>query len=225
MQGSCHLTLALFRTVRRTTLAVLLAPTPSAASAQAVRFGLPRDTVLLDEKISIALTNLPPNRAVTLHLVSASDEGRWTSSATFLSDRGGRIDLTRMAPIAGSYVGVDAMGLFWSTQVDSSLPHLASSQPVTLNPAPQPWELRAELGGQTVATDTVWRRAVKSEVRVTQVRDRGLVGVFYQPPGRVPGPAIIVLAGASGGLLSATQYPGGLASRGFSVLSLAYFCK
>ena len=216
---------SLFRTVRSTTLAVLLAPPPSAVSAQAVGFSLPGDTVLLDEKISIALTNLPPNRAVTLHLVSASDEGRWTSSATFLSDRAGRVDLTRMAPIAGSYVGVDAMGLFWSAQLDSSVLHPPSSQAATINPAPQPWELRVESSGLTLGTDTVWRRAVKSGVRVKPVHDRGLVGTFYQPPGRAPSPGIIVLSGAGGGLQSAAQHPGGLASRGFSVLSLAYFAS
>jgi dienelactone hydrolase len=223
LQGSCHLAHSLFRTVRRAILAVLLALTPIAATAQAVSLGLPRDTVLLDEKISITLTNLAPNRAVTLHLMNASDEGRWRSSATFLSDRAGRIDLTRMAPIAGSYSGVDAMGLFWSAQLDPSVPRLASSQAVTLDPAPQSWELRAEEGGLSLATDTVWRRAVKRGVRVTRVREQGLVGAFYQPTGGAPSPGIIVLSGAGGGLPTAAQQPGGLASRGFSVLSLAYF--
>jgi dienelactone hydrolase len=203
--------------------ALLLTLVPSAASAQGVRFSLPRDTVLLDEKIPIALTNLPPNHIVTLHLVSAGDEGRWTSSATFLSDQAGRIDLTLKAPIAGSYVEVDGMGLFWSAQIDSSALHGASPKAEMLNPAAQPWQLRAESGGVTLTTDTVWRRAVRSGVGVTQVHDRGLVGTFYQPPGNGPSPGIIVLSGANGGLQSAAQQPGGLASRGFSVLSLAYF--
>ena len=177
----------------------------------------------MDEKISIVLTNLPPNRAVSLQVVNAADSGRWTSSATFVSDRSGRIDLTRMAPIAGSYAGIDAMGLFWSAQRDSSGSQLTSSQTPTLNPVAEQWELRAELGGETVATDTVWRRAAEPEVAVTLVRDHGLVGTFYRAPGGVRGPAVLTLAGASGGLLSASEHPGGLASRGFSVLSLAYF--
>jgi dienelactone hydrolase len=202
---------------------VWLAGTPNALSAQVAELGLPRDTVLLDEKISVTLTRLPPNRAVTLHLGNAGDEGRWTSSATFLSDRAGRIDLTRMAPIVGSYAGVDAMGLFWSAQLDSGTPRPASSQAVALNPPPQPWELRAESGGLTLATDTVWRRAVKAGIRVTRVRDQGLVGTFYQPVGSTPAPGILALSGAGGGLLSAAEHPGGLASRGYAVLSLAYF--
>jgi dienelactone hydrolase len=157
--------------------------------------------------------------------MGTADVRRWSSSATFLSDRAGRIDLTRMAPIAGSYAGVDGMGLFWSAQRDASVSDLTTSQPVALNPAAQLWELRAESGGATLATDTVWRRAVEPKVRVTLVRERGLVGTFYQTPGQVPSPGMIVLSGADGGLQSAAQQPGGLASRGFSVLSLAYFAS
>lgn len=214
-----------FRTARRAALALLLAAAPSAAPAQAVRFELPADTVLLDERLSIALTNLPRDQAVTLHLTRASNEGRWTSSATFLSDRIGRLDLTRMAPIAGSYAGADPMGLFWSAQLDSGVPHSASARAAMPESAPQLWELRAESGGMTLATDTVWRRAVRPGVRVTRVRERGLVGAFYQPTGSALSPGIIVLSGATGGLPSAEQQPGGLASRGYSVLSLAYFAS
>lgn len=117
------------------------------------------------------------------------------------------------------------MGLFWSAQLDSSTPPRPSSRALPLNPGPQPWELRAESGGVTLATDTVWRSAVEPEVSVTLARERGLVGTFYQRAGRAPDPGIIVLSGAGGGLLSAAELPGGLASRGFAVLSLAYFAR
>jgi dienelactone hydrolase len=204
---------------------VLLTSTSSAASAQVAEFSLPQDTILSDEKISIVLTNLPPNQVVTLQLVSDGDEGRWTSSATFLSDRAGGIDLTRMAPIAGSYAGVDAMGLFWSAQLDSTVRHPSVPPAAVQSAAPRAWELRAETLGRIVATDTVWRRAIVPGVRETLVRERDLVGTFYQASAEAPVPGIIVLAGAGGGQLSAAEHPGGLASRGFSVLSLAYFAS
>jgi dienelactone hydrolase len=211
-----------FGTISGTTAATLLAVMPSAA-AQEVKFSLPRDTVLLDEKISIAVRGLPAIRAVTLRLVSAGDQGRWTSSATFLTDSAGGIDLTRAAAIAGSYAGVNAMGLFWSARLDPSVGQWTSAHVETLYPAPEPWELRIQLGGLTVAADTVWRRGVRSSVRVMRVRERGLVGTFYHTPGRAPTPGLIVLAGGNGGVLSSVEQPGGLASQGFSVLSLAYF--
>jgi dienelactone hydrolase len=205
------------------TLAVLLAAISKSAPAQVPEFGLSRDTVLLDEKISITVTGLPPNLVVTLHLENADDEGRSASNATFLSDQAGRIDLTRMAPIAGSYAGVDPMGLFWSTQLDTNEHRLAWSQTAAGSAVPEAWELRAESGGLTIATDTVWRLAAKSGVRVTPLRERGLVGTFYQAQGATPKPGMIVLSGATGGLKSVAESPGGLASRGYSVLSLAYF--
>jgi dienelactone hydrolase len=66
---------------------------------------------------------------------------------------------------------------------------------------------------------------VDPKVRVMLVREGGLVGTFYQPPGRASRPGIVVLSGGGGGLQSAAQQPGGLASRGFAVLSLAYFAS
>jgi dienelactone hydrolase len=55
------------------------------------------------------------------------------------------------------------------------------------------------------------------------VRENGLVGAFYQPPGQGRHPAVIVLSGSGGGVPPATSQAGGLASRGYAVLALAYF--
>jgi Acyl-CoA thioester hydrolase/BAAT N-terminal region len=38
----------------------------------------------------------------------------WRSHATFVADSNGRVDVTRQAPIVGTYDGVAPMGLFWS---------------------------------------------------------------------------------------------------------------
>lgn len=67
------------------------------------------------------------------------------------------------------------------------------------------------------------RRAVAAGVRVTPVRDEGLVGAFYEPAGGGRHPTIIVLGGSGGGVPPPAGHAGGLASRGFSVLALAYF--
>jgi dienelactone hydrolase len=125
-----------------------------------------------------------------------------------------------MAPASGSYQGVDAMGLFWSAQHDRSE---RSAQAIAGNPPAQAWRLTAEVDGSVVAETTVQRRAVAADVNVTMVRENGLVGAFYQPPGEGKHPAVIVLSGSGGGLPPATSAAGGLASRGYAVLSLAYF--
>jgi hypothetical protein len=39
---------------------------------------------------------------------------RWQSRATIISDAGGQADVTRQAPVSGTYEGVAPMGPFWS---------------------------------------------------------------------------------------------------------------
>jgi dienelactone hydrolase len=58
-------------------------------------------------------------------------------------------------------------------------------------------------------------------VSVRPVRDRGIVGVLATPAGSGPAPGILLLGGSEGGLHSRDAEV--LASRGFTVLALAYF--
>jgi hypothetical protein len=68
-----------------------------AVAPAAARFELSHDDVLIDEPIPIVVSALTPGATVTVRLHGASDDV-WTSNATFIADRDGRIDLTRMAP-------------------------------------------------------------------------------------------------------------------------------
>jgi dienelactone hydrolase len=197
-----------------------------AQPAGAPRFQLSADTVLVDEPVGIVLSGLPPGREITIRLAGLESAKGWRGAATFRADSRGRVDLTRMAPTGGAYAGVHAMGLFWSLGRDSAAAPLTTGAVRTPNavaPAPQPWELAAELDGRVVATDTVWRRAVAPGVKLVAVRERGLVGTLYVPADGGRHPAVIVLNGSQGGISPPTQFPGGLASRGFVVFALGHF--
>jgi dienelactone hydrolase len=85
------------------------------------------------------------------------------------------------------------------------------------------WTLTAEVGNAIVARANIRRRAVAADVRIVPVRADGLVGVFYEPPGGGRHPAVLVLGGSGGGIPPAAGPAGGLASRGYAVLALAYF--
>ena len=205
-------------------LAALYAIVAVLAAAQPQpRFEIQPGSALIDEPIAMAVHGLNPGSTVTIGLRGWGDAPEWSSSATFVADQNGVVDLTRMAPVRGDYDGVDGMGLFWSARRS----HSASGKPErrvdASMPAAEIWHLTASVNGAVVATSSVARRAVAGDVGMTVVRDRGLVGVFYQPstPGRHP--AIIVLSGSGGGVMPATSFPGGLASRGYAVLALAYF--
>jgi dienelactone hydrolase len=202
--------------------AVLIAAVVQQRSTNAVVIELPHNDVLVDESIPIAVSGLRPTDVVTLRVRSGDRDNPWTSSATFTADADGRVDLTRMAPNAGSYKEVDPMGLFWSAARGGADD---SGESADAFPAAEAnlWTISAETGGTVVATTTVRRRAVAADVRLVPVSVKGMVGTFYEPaqPGRHP--AFLVLGGSGGGVPPPSGPAGGLASRGYAVLALAYF--
>ena len=182
------------------------------------------DTALLDEPIAIVVSGLAPGSSVVIGLRGWGDKPQWSSSATFIADANGVVDLTRMAPSGGDYEGVDPMGLFWSARRDSSVRSPLDRHIVDAShPPAEIWHLTASVNGAVVAAASVTRRAVAADVTMTEIHDRRLAGVFYQPPTLGRHPAVIVLSGSGGGVTPASSFPGGLASRDYAVLALAYF--
>jgi dienelactone hydrolase len=179
--------------------AVLLATL--ALPGQAPRIDFTPESALTDEPFQVTLSGLPPRQDVTIRV--DGNRGTWHSSATARSDGQGRLDVA------------DPMRLIWSA---------SGQRPAT--PAAvvaQPWTFTAEVDGKVIATRTIVRRAVAESVRVAPVRERGLVATAYYPPGPGPHPAVIVLPGSQGGLPGPGAHAGGLASRGYVILALAYF--
>jgi cholinesterase len=167
----------------------------------AARLTVTPSTVLLDERFRITLEGAEPGQDVTIRV--DGNRGAWHGSATFRSDARGRVEVA------------DPMRLVWSaTGERPAMPAAGGGQP---------WTFTAEIGGRVVATQTIVRRPVAEDVCVVTVRERGLVGIAYYPPGAGPHPAIIVLPGSQGGVPPASSVVGGLASRGYAVLALAYF--
>jgi dienelactone hydrolase len=193
----------------------LLATAGTVRGQTSPHFDFRRDTVLTDERVHITLVGVKPLSLVTIRLHAPNQQ----SEATFVSDAQGNVDLERAAPIVGSYTTIDGMGLFWS------LNRNAASAPSQVRPAPPdqplPFRLVAESDGATIATDTIWRRLMIAGVRVTTMRDSTMSGVLYEPPAAGPHPAMVVLSGSGGGTPGPATWPGGLASRGYVVLSLA----
>jgi dienelactone hydrolase len=188
-------------TVRNALALAVLAIVP-ALSQPTPRFEIAPGDVLVDERFRIALDGVPPGRDVTIRV--DGNRGIWHSTATFRSDDRGRVEVP------------DPMRLVWSATGD---PPPAGGR----GPVPQPWVFTADLDGRAVATQTIVRRAVADDVRIAAVRERGLVATALYPPGAGPHPAMIVLPGSQGGFPGPGAHAGGLASRGYVVLALAYF--
>jgi dienelactone hydrolase len=202
------------------TIALLGGPASLAAQA---RFDFPRDTTLTDERIRIVLRGAPPNSFVTIRLAVAAQR----SWATFIADRTGSIDLERQGPVAGTYGGADPMGLFWSARAEPGQVVRPGAQfgyrPGTGMPPAIPFQLIGETSGAAIATDTVWRRVMSPNVKISEVRDAGFTATLYEPRGNERRAAIVLLSGSQGGRMQPIVYPGGYASRGYVVMSLAFF--
>jgi dienelactone hydrolase len=201
--------------------ALICAIAAAAAALDGPHFSLPRDRFLIDDRIPIVVEGLPPEARVSIEAKDGESRNPLASTATFVAGREGRVDLTTAAPVKGDYSGVDAMGLFWSARRERgpAAPPGSGEPPEELNA----WTLSASIDGRVVAQTTIKRYAVDPSVRVTRVRDRGLVGTFYEPAGEGRHPAMIVLTGSGGGIPPPSGPAGGFASRGYAVLALAYF--
>jgi dienelactone hydrolase len=153
----------------------------------------------LDTALDIRVVDLPPDQLVTL----CASTGDQASSAVFRADDRGVVDLTRHAPLSGSYSRIDPMGLFWSMTPTGG----------------EPGETVVEVEGVGKVRLELLSRP--DGLRRTEVGENGLVGVLYEPDDGGTHPGVLVLGGSEGGLHEDDAAL--LAGHGFAALALAYF--
>ncbi|XP_053723043.1 peroxisomal succinyl-coenzyme A thioesterase-like [Synchiropus splendidus] len=184
---------------------------------------------LVDESVTIRADFLPPHRPVTLRSRLRSEDGDlWEAFAHYTSDSRGAVDVAHAPAVGGSYLGCEPMGLFWALE-----PAPGSREGIRLRKksveTPHLVDISL-LEGHVTPTDTrsVELAAASAErwyiapgVRRVEIRERGVVGTLFLPPGPGRFPAILDLWGMGGGL---HEYRSALfASRGYASLALAYF--
>ena len=99
----------------------LVVSTGAAEPLRGQRLHVP-DGVAVDSAFGIAVDGLRVGQEVVLRAVMDDSLGRrWESSASFRADHAGRVDLTRDAPLHGSYAGVQPMGLVTSMEPPGEL--------------------------------------------------------------------------------------------------------
>lgn len=172
---------------------------------------------LIDVPRSIRVERLAPGQPVTVAASTRRSGVQWRSEASFEAGADGVVDTARDAPVSGSYSGASGMGLVWSQAPVGSKSRELFNQPVA---EPLVTEITASAGGAQARATLVQRLAANGVTR-RELREDGLVGTLYLPPGPGPHPAVMVLNGSGGGINEprAALY----ASRGFAALALAYF--
>src|SRR5207237_9549101 len=110
---------------------------------------------------------------------------------TFVAASNGQVDVVSQPPVSGTYADADAMGVIWSMALAADEPNQA---PFFRNePTPLPIELVAEVDAAPVARTTAERLYVADGVERIQVREEGLIGTLFVPPGAGPHPVVITL--------------------------------
>ncbi|XP_049893163.1 bile acid-CoA:amino acid N-acyltransferase-like isoform X5 [Epinephelus moara] len=183
---------------------------------------------LIDEPISIKGRFLPPHSPVTVCAQMHSDDGDlWEAFAHYNTNSDGTVNLTRDHSVGGSYLGCEPMGLFWGLQpapgsreglrlrkknVETPYVVLMSLLEGHVSPS--------ERQSTELAAVTTERWYMAPGVQRKEIRQDGIVGTLFLPPGPGPFPAMLDLWGRGGGLV---EYRSALfASRGYASLSLTY---
>lgn len=185
------------------------------------------ETPLIDETIEIVVTGLAPKQRITLRLAESGVPGgklEGSSHAVFEADEQGEVHLSRQKPLSGTYEEVDPMGLFWSVEIDQlQFARTLHLDEIQFAPTMATVRLDLEADGQLLARKEFSRRFISPDVEIKLVRDNNLAGKFFCKPGTVNKPAILVVGGSEGSLVSSSQWAALFASHGYPALALAYF--
>jgi dienelactone hydrolase len=175
--------------------------------------------VMADESAAIRAKGLQPNEriAIRAELTDGADQ-HWASQADFVADAEGAMDATRQAPVAGSYKEVSAMGLVWSMMptVKKVSGYVAKRDLGT-----QGVEFRLLRQGKELSSAHLEQVTLADGVQRLPIREDGLRGTLFVPPGTGRHPGMLVVGGSNGG--QPLRPAAWLASRGYVALALAYF--
>lgn len=180
-------------------------------------FHITQNSPLIDTKLEIRITNLPPYETVTVKADMWDNNGmKWESFAELISDGEGNIDLATAKPKSGTYLTPDVTGLFWSMCPNANVNR---KKRTPLEPLETTLSLMKDQ--EVLASTQIVREVVSPEVERKPVRERGLVGTFFFHPDSEPLPTVLMLGGSEGGLRESSAAL--LASHGFNTFALAYF--
>lgn len=176
------------------------------------------DRILMDETTAVRVTGLKPSEHITIRSELVDGENKiWSAEAEFVAGDQGDVDVTRQAPVKGSYRNVSAMGLIWSMRSTTKDTNIYRA-PRGLKPQIIKFSLSS--GDKEISTATLEQLAIADNVKQIQI-DGKLHGIFFVPDGVTKHAAVLVLGGSEGGI--PVPKAAWLASHGYPALALAYF--
>ena len=173
----------------------------------------------LDQAVAIEVSDVPPASRVRVRLRNSSLNAE--SSAEFIADDRGVVDLAAQPAIAGDYQGIEPAGLFWSARFDEGS-DLVTMINTLSRLQPLAYTATVSVDGHEVAHATFERRLLAAHVVRTTVREGRLRGALFAAKSVANAPGVVVLGGSDGGNLY--EFVAALlAAHGIAALALAYF--
>ncbi|MCC0643276.1 MULTISPECIES: acyl-CoA thioesterase/bile acid-CoA:amino acid N-acyltransferase family protein [unclassified Clostridioides] len=176
---------------------------------------------LVDDKIKVIVSDLIPNSKLR---VSMKMEFPWckgeefSSYGVFYSNEKGEVNLDSVEPLEGSYKTADCMGLIYSlkksnTEGKNFAENISIDKPIIMNMI-----FESDIERKEVRL----KRLFKTEDIITKdISDEFIGKLFYKQ--NSSNKTILVLGGSDGNLDALELLAAPLASRGFNVLTVAYF--
>ena len=175
--------------------------------------------VLCGEKASIQLKGFLPKQKLTINASFQEDENKiWSSSATFVCNELGELDLHKAAPLSGSYQGIEPMGLFVYMKEENSKRGFAFF-PKGLDATHI--KISVIVDDKEVTTEVLKRYLLEPTVTKEILTVDGLKGTLFLPHKKLNQKVVICLSGSGGNLPH--ERSAILASHGIASLSLGYF--
>ncbi|XP_053741939.1 bile acid-CoA:amino acid N-acyltransferase-like [Synchiropus splendidus] len=183
---------------------------------------------LIDEKMVVQVKNAEPFSKLTLYAAHCCEGGyNWESFAHYSSDMTGQVNVSEDPSLGGTYFGVEPMGLLWSLQGVKSNKLGATLR--KLDPEiPMKVTISLYSGYQSegfedlvpLASVLVERWNIAPGVRIIEIKEDGVNGTLFLPPGPGPFPGIMDLWGYEVGMI---KYRAALlGSHGYAALAVNY---
>ena len=174
---------------------------------------------LLDQPVAIAVTDVNPGSRVRVRLRAHSLNAE--SSAEFVANDRGVVDVAEHPAIAGDYEGIEPAGLFWSARFDAGS-DVASMIATLSRLVPLAYTATVSVDGRDDVSTHFTRQLLAANVVRTAVHDGRIRGTLFAVKGATNAPGVVVLGGSDGGNLYAFV-AALLAAHGLAALALAYF--
>ncbi|XP_060759118.1 acyl-coenzyme A thioesterase 1-like isoform X1 [Neoarius graeffei] len=186
---------------------------------------------LVDEKLRIAVTNLNPKQEVTLYCLHHSEsKDIWEAFGHYVSNEQGTLTVEKDSSVGGTYTGVESMALMWSLRpVQGSRAGLRLQKQDVLSPmifhiSVYNGHISQDFNQLTpLVTSVIERWYMAPGVQRVHVREKGVRGTLFIPPGPSPFPGVLDLWGGGGGLVESRAAL--LASHGFLAFALEYITQ